>query len=192
MARKVRHDERQIPEFFLDISWALIVARIDKLTGFLFQLGQNRPNIGPVEPHPSRAVLKLDRAGECGQVQRHTIEDRGRPVSLPLSRLGRFPVAGLLLGRFEIGLNAEHMGMTAYHLVANPFDNIRKIKKRSLRRHLRVIDHLQQQITKFAPKLAVCRALNRVRDLIGLFYGIRRNGLKILLNIPRAPAVLVA
>ena len=58
----------------------------------------------------------------------------------------------------------------------------------SLIAHLRIKEHLQQQIAQFFGKIRPMLPLDRVEDLVGLFQGVFADRGKTLLAIPRAAA----
>ena len=114
----------------------------------------------------------------------------------------RLTAFGLLLGldalpdavrqeRVPIGI-AEHMRMPPDHLARDRVGHIAEVEARILRGHLRVINHLEQEIAELVLERVEIVARDRVGNLISLFDGVGRDGGEALLDVPRAAGVLVA
>ena len=78
--------------------------------------------------------------------------------------------------------------MTADHFFTNARNDVVQCESIELRRDLTVEHHLQQQITEFIFKCDQIVTFNRVGHFIGFFDGIRCDGCKRLLNVPRTAA----
>ena len=82
--------------------------------------------------------------------------------------------------------------MAADHLVRNGLCDLSKAEPAALIRHLRVIDHLEQQIAQFIQEQVWVIRGDGVRDLIAFLNCVRRDGGEILHQIPGAAAIWVA
>ena len=161
-------------------------------------LGDDVVRRGPVEPDPRRALLQLSRPQQGGESVCDVVEDAG-PASfrtgarLPFPRLVDLPRQRLCRGVRDVDVAvAEDVGMPADHLVADSVHDAAEIEAARFARHLRVEDDLKEQVPELVAQTLHVTVLDRVRDLVGLFDGVRRDGLEGLLEVPGAPAVRIA
>lgn len=89
-------------------------------------------------------------------------------------------------GGREIARIAEDMRVAADHLGGDGLDHVGKGESAFLLRHLRVVDHLQQQIAELVLEVELVAACDRVGNLIGLLDRIGRDRGEVLLQIPGA------
>ena len=82
--------------------------------------------------------------------------------------------------------------MAADHLVGDPRGHLVEVEEPRFFRHLRVVDHLEQEIAQLVLELVEIAARDRIGDLVGLLDGIGRDGREILLEVPGAAAVGIA
>ena len=87
---------------------------------------------------------------------------------------------------------AEHVRMTADHLVANGVGDVVESEGALLLRHPRVEHDLQQQVAEFVFQIVKIAALYGVGDFVGFFNGVRRYTGEGLLKIPRATVGRIA
>ena len=114
-----------------------------------------------------------------------------RGLGRPLGRLGRLPGARLRGGARDRG-GAEHVRVAPDHLGGDACGHRVEVEPPGLLRHLRVVDHLQQQVAELALELVQVAPRDRVRDLVGLLDRVGRDGREALLEVPRAAAVRIA
>ena len=84
------------------------------------------------------------------------------------------------------------MGVPTDHLAGDRIDHIAKAEAVDLRRHLRVVNDLEQQVAKLVLQSVQVIARDRIGDLVRFLDRVRRDGREGLLDIPRAARVLVA
>src|SRR5947209_9872510 len=87
---------------------------------------------------------------------------------------------------------AEDMRVPAFHLVANPADNVFKRELAGFLGHLRMEDDLELEIAEFVRERLHVLAGNRVGDFVRFFDGVRRNALERLHGVPFAAADRIA
>ena len=80
------------------------------------------------------------------------------------------------------------MRMPVDQLAGKPVENIVNRERRLFLRHLRVEEHLQQQVAEFAGKLGPVAIIDCFQDLVGLFQGVGLDGIEGLFPIPGAAA----
>ncbi|MNS52629.1 hypothetical protein D3C71_1295580 [compost metagenome] len=80
---------------------------------------------------------------------------------------------------------AKNMRMATLQFVANGSANIIEIKAPLFLRHLRIKDHLEQQIAQFTAQIVKIFARDGVQYFVGLFEGVRCDGGEGLLFVPR-------
>ena len=83
---------------------------------------------------------------------------------------------------------SKNMRVAADELVGDRPGRLLKIKRLPFLRKLAVKDHLQQQIAAFLEHFVVVLGFDRIDQFIHLLYGVKADGLVILLTVPRATA----
>ena len=78
------------------------------------------------------------------------------------------------------------MRVPANQLGIQVLDDLGDVEVARLRGHLRVEEHLQQQVAKLVLQLRPRPALDGVEDLVGLLERVAFDGVKVLFTIPRA------
>ena len=82
--------------------------------------------------------------------------------------------------------------MPAHHLPRDAVDDIGEVEAPFLRRHLRVINDLEQEVSElFLQRLAIV-ARDRVGDLVSFFDRVRSDRGVALRDVPRTARILVA
>ena len=76
------------------------------------------------------------------------------------------------------------MRMPLDHLVGDAIRHMVEVEPALLGTHLRVVDHLQQQVAELARQVRPVFAPDRVRDLVGLLDRVGRDRGKGLLDVP--------
>ncbi len=96
--------------------------------------------------------------------------------------------------RLRIGrrLRGEHMRVAAYELVAKRGDHVGECKRPLLGRHLRMEDHLQQQVAQLVAQASQVVAIDRIGHLVGFFDGVWRDAGEGLLHIPGTAVFAIA
>ena len=84
------------------------------------------------------------------------------------------------------------MGMAKDQLVGNCRRAVGEIEHSGLVRHLRVKDHLQQQVAQFARQFGPGLPVYGIRDLVRFLDRVGRDGCEILFDIPGAAGPGVA
>ena len=147
----------------------------------------------PVKANLRGFLLNLAGPLQCGQTFRHTINGAGvfAPLAGAFLLLDLFPVSlyRLLITRFGI---RKDMRVAPYHLVTQHLNHFIEIEQPLLSRHLRMENHLQQQVAQLFLQFRIVPLGNRLGHFEGFFNGIRRNGIEVLLDIPRAAGFRVA
>ena len=113
MPGQVRADKQHITNLVGQPGWIGTACEFGAdLVNLLMQLVENRIHIGPVETHPGRALLQLDRALPLRQSAGNAGKGAviGVTGGFAFTALDRFPVAQHFLGRFRRGLG-KHMRM---------------------------------------------------------------------------------
>src|SRR5580692_7239465 len=82
-------------------------------------------------------------------------------------------------------LVSEHMRMAADKLLRQRLDHIPKIERPLLLRHAGVKYDLKQEIAELFPEVVDIVALNRIGDFVRFLDRVRRDGRKVLFEIPR-------
>ncbi len=108
-----------------------------------------------------------------------------------LARLLLFPGVELLGGRPHFRV-PEDVRMPTHELVADGAHDAFEVEVPGLLGHLRMEDHLQQQVAEFVAQRLEVAAPDRVIDLVGFFDRVRGDRRKGLLDIPRTAALRVA
>jgi hypothetical protein len=83
-------------------------------------------------------------------------------------------------------LITEHMRMAAQQLFGDRLDHAAKVERALLLRHAGVERDLEQEVAKLFTQVVEIVAGDGVRDFIGLFKRIGRDGREVLLEVPRA------
>ena len=78
--------------------------------------------------------------------------------------------------------------MAANQLAVQMIEHIGDGEVAFVGRHLRIEQHLQQQVAEFFGKMRKVAALDGVEDFVGLFQRVFANGVEGLLAVPRAAA----
>ena len=73
---------------------------------------------------------------------------------------------------------AEHVRMAADHLVGDPRGHLVEVEHPGFFGHLRVIDHLEQEIAQLVLEVVEITARDLVGNLVGLLDGVGRDGEK--------------
>ena len=76
--------------------------------------------------------------------------------------------------------------MPARHLVADRRHHVAERERALFLRHPRVEHHLQQQVAELVLQIRQIATVDRIGDFVGFLDGVRRDGCKGLLEIPRA------
>ena len=105
----------------------------------------------------------------------------------PLRGLDRFPGLALRPGARHLG-GAEHVRMAADHLVGDRSRDFLEIEQAGLLGHLRMVDHLQQEIAQLVLEVLEIAPRDGVGDLVGFLDGVGRDAREILLEVPRTAA----
>ena len=79
------------------------------------------------------------------------------------------------------------MGVAPDELLGDRLDDVAEAEPAGFLRHAGVKHDLQQQVAELVAQIVEVAPGDRVGDLIGLLDGVRRDGRKILLEVPRAP-----
>ena len=126
------------------------VTRLDQLCGFFLNFVDHLIGAGPIEPNARRPFLQFVRAQQRRQPHRNAVQRATLGFAGTLGCFDRFPISGLLLGRFFTGFVAKNMWVPRHHFVGNIAHNRLKREMPQLFAHRRVVDGLQQQIAQFA------------------------------------------
>ena len=86
---------------------------------------------------------------------------------------------------------AEDVRVAGDHLGGDAAGDPVEVEEAPLLGHLRVVDHLQQQVADLALQVGPVLALDRVRDLVGLLDRVGGDAGEGLLDVPRAAALRV-
>ena len=78
----------------------------------------------------------------------------------------------------------EDMGVAADELCVEIRRDIGDVEVARLGGHLRVEEHLQQEVAEFVLQVWPCTALNGVEDLVGLLEGVAFDGVEGLFAVP--------
>ena len=78
------------------------------------------------------------------------------------------------------------MRVPADHLACDGIDHVGEAEQRLLRRHLRVVDDLEQEIAELILEPADVLARDRVGDLVSFLDGVGGDRCEALLHVPRA------
>ena len=198
MARDIRHDEKQIAELLGNplLARAFAFALGDRrfqLGDLFLGLGEHGAQARPVEADLSRALLKFHGAGESRKRDRHVIQPRrGRSRSARGLLLGLDPLPHISAKKLIAACVAEHVRVSPDHLAGDRINHVGEFEPLQLGRHLRVVNHLKQQVAKLVLQRIEIVARDRLGDLVGFLDRIRRDARKGLLDVPRAARVLVA
>ena len=84
------------------------------------------------------------------------------------------------------------MRMASYHLVADRFRDVGETEQIRLFRHAGMVDHLEQQISKFIRQGCKVPIRDRIRDLVRLLDRVRCDCVEGLNLVPAAAALGVA
>ena len=76
--------------------------------------------------------------------------------------------------------------MPVHKLVREPIENVVDGKRSLLLAHLRIKEHLQQQVAKFTGKFLPVAIVDRFQNFVGFFQRVGLDGIECLLAIPRA------
>jgi len=129
-----------------------------------------RPGFGPVRPVETDAArfdLQALSAQQGRQVARHAVERGARPPIAPgLVALDSLPLGERLPGIRDDAV-AEHVRVSARHLVDQTFEHVRRGELTRLARHLAVEDDLEEQITEFLHEVIRILFVDGVQDLVG-------------------------
>ena len=79
----------------------------------------------------------------------------------------------------------KHMGVTPDQLLRDGLDHVAEIEGALFLRHAGVEHDLQQQVAQFLAQIRKIVARDGVGDLVGFFERVGRDGLEVLLEIPR-------
>ena len=94
---------------------------------------------------------------------------------LPLGRLVLLPRPALLFGRADGGI-AEDVGMAAFHLVADGFNDIVEIEMATLLGHARMEHDLEQQVAKLIAQLVHGIALDSIGNFVSFLDRVGGDG----------------
>ena len=76
--------------------------------------------------------------------------------------------------------------MPVHQLAREPVENVIDGKRSLLFRHLRIEEHLQQQVAEFAGEFVPVAIVDGFEDFVGLFQRVGLDGVEGLLAIPGA------
>ncbi len=102
-----------------------------------------------------------------------------------------FPRHGLRIGVLDTRI-AEHMRMSANQFVIDGSDHVLERERTLLAGHLRVEDHLQQQVTELVLQVGEVAALDGLGHFVGFLDGVGRDTGEILLHVPRTAMLRIA
>ena len=155
-----------------------------------------------IEPHPSGPLAQFVRAHQRRQRLRDSPQvavpgavtaitavgarGTGGARRAAFGRLDFLPRDALFRGRHGAG-PAEHMRVTAQQLVAYRTGHRIEVEMTGLMRHLRMKDHLEQQVPQFVLQMLHVAAFRGVGHLVCFLDGVGRDGRECLLPVPRAP-----
>jgi len=84
------------------------------------------------------------------------------------------------------------MWVSPIHLVADAMGNIVKIEGTLFLGHLRMKYHLKQQVAQFVTQRVKITPINRIRDFVGFFNGVRSDRRETLFTVPGTAILLVS
>src|SRR5262249_53823610 len=161
------------------------------LVRLLADLGEHRERVVPIEADLARLGLQFERAGEGRERDRNAGEGAcGFRAALPIvlfRSLRPFDALPQALDRLrrETSRLAEHVRMAAYELFGEALDDVGKVEGPLLLRHAGMEDDLEQEVTQFIAQVIEVAPRNGVGDLVCLLDGVRGDGAKGRLEIPR-------
>ena len=181
-----------------------------QLRRFLLSFGSRSRQWGQSKPAfcafaPSFAASASAGIARCTASSREPGPSCSDPCLLPLRRLLRcldlFPVPqhlgrrplhrrihNRLIPRRPRSLFAKHMRMPPNQLAIQVIEHIGDGEVPLVRRHLRIEQHLQQQVAQFFGEMRKVAPLDGVEDFVGLFQRVFANGVERLLAVPGASA----
>ena len=193
VAGQVDESEQHIAEFILDGGPLAAGHGLIQFRQFMVHLAAYRGCFRPVEAYLGGFLLDFSCPLQGRQAGGDAIQGAvmGPALGRPLLLLDGLPVD--LHGGFVGGVRlAEHMGVTAHHLVAQHLNHVVEVEQAFFPSYLGMEHHLQQQIPQLFLQLRVILLGNGLRHLEGFLDGIGGNGIEILLHIPGAAGLRVA
>ena len=161
---------------------------------FFLDFVDDRAGLFPVEADPGRSLLDLLGTQESRKGLGDPIESARGLLAAFLGALGR--LAGLPGDCLGVGIGdiqvAENVRMPVDHLLCDGLGHVGEVERPGLAGHLRVVDHLQEQIAQFLLERRHIVTLDGVGDLVGFLDRVWRNRPEGLVDVPRAAMLTVA
>src|SRR4051812_14577831 len=158
--------------------------RFLQLAQLVVEIGDRTGEIRVLEPDCARAALHLARVEQRRKVLRDVVEDA---FALLLLDFDPFPVLAHATGGRRIDL-AEDVRVAADELLVHSLRDLREVAGAALFEQQREEVRLEEQVAELVEQLRVVAVERSLRDLIGLFDGVRHDRARRLLAIPRTLA----
>ncbi len=175
-----------------------------QLADFFLDLVEDGCGLGPVEADPCGLFLKFQRACQGRESDGNAVEEAFPVIFGVVATVDAgLPFQGFLLGLDLLPHSLGHTGaagffvpedvwMSADHLFRDRLDDIAEGEFTSLFGHLRVIDHLKEQVAEFVAQIIQVAARDGVGDLVGFLDRVGSDGREVLLDVPGAASFRVA